>query len=166
MHESDNGRTGGRAEYALPRGALALQFESRVVVRILLGVVVAALLLGFAFGRSTSLARSIPSRAAIAEQYPGMAIDEIELAWAKMLAAGPKQDLVKYYVSFIAASEIHPDEPVLWMGLDRLARYALFADTPADELLKKRLILSLRDRSGPENYKDLIGDPYNVLATR
>jgi len=102
-----------RAHYALPRGARAL--ESVPALRglhvVLPFALCAVLACGYWLGRSAD-----------AEVAAAAALD---LGAGQRLAQGPLADLLHEGPRFVGLVGRHPSEPLLWRGIERLARAAL-----------------------------------------
>jgi hypothetical protein len=108
----------GRADYALPRGARALESVPAVrVLRFVVPLVLCAMLAcGYWLGRSADAEVAAPAA--------------LDLTAGQRLAAGPLADLLHEGPRFVGLVGQHPSEPVLWRGIERLARAAL-ADVAA-----------------------------------
>ncbi len=127
----------GRADYALPRGARALE---NVPTLHLLSVavplaLVAMLACGYWLGRSSD-----------AEAAPGA----LDLGAGRRLASGPLADLLRESPRYLGLVGSHPSEAGLWHGVERMAR-AVVADAAAlDAMSRVRLEDVVRAYAPPE----------------
>ena len=142
-----------RAPYALPKGTPALQdgpFQTRRCFFIsaagTIGLVGSA---GFLVGRTSA---SPPAT----EAELAASLAQMELAWARAVARGPVEDLLRDYVSFLSVVEMHETESALWLGVDRLARAALSREGEGSTKLLERLMLTILRPSTPANLREYI----------
>ena len=128
------------ADYALPPGVPALQSDPIKTRRMFILVGLAGVAVGAA---GVFMARSWTTSENPREQ------DRL-LEWARSLARGPLQTLISGSGPFLLVVERCPSDSALWEGVERLIDHAL-ADGASDQILRARLIASLRSAHPPES---------------
>lgn len=129
-----------RAPYALPEGVPALQQDPRMNRRRLLALSLGAGLLAgsaaFWLGR-----RSAPSP--VLEPAPSLVL------WARKLAEGDLDRLVRSAPTFLLTIEEFGGDPTLWSGVARIAGHAqdLRSDDSERERLERRVLVTLHARA-------------------
>jgi len=108
-------RSPRRADYALPRGARALQgtAPSKHWYAMLAVLACAGATIGFVIGRSVSDWQQVPAR-----------LDE---ATGRELARGPLADLLRGASPYVRLVADRPHDQQLWLGVERLI-HAVLAD--------------------------------------
>lgn len=129
----------GRADYALPRGARALE-DLPLVHRVLklalpLGLI-AAMASGYWLGRSDD--------ADVGD------VTALDVKTGRQLAAGPLADLLCSGTRYLHLVNDHPSEPVLWRGVERMARAVLADDAAVDAASLVQLADVIRSLAPPE----------------
>lgn len=81
-----------------------------------------------------------------------------DLAEARRLARAPLDELVDRYVEVLDAIDLHGGDPELWLGVRRLARWALAEPGRADrERVAQQIELTLAARRGlPQDVAELL----------
>ena len=152
MRHTTEREEAARATYALPPGSSALQSDLSkgvwALVLAAMAVLITAVPVGFLVGRHTSPEAQL-------QRAWSVDLPELEQVWARTVAVGPIQDLVQSYPGFLAVAEMNSGDPSIWFGVERLAREALIARTPAMLLLRDRVLFTLRKFTPPDDYGEI-----------
>ena len=134
------------AEYALPKGVPPLQEDPVRARRAFLAVVAGCLAIGGSggwFAHSSWGGRGAAPR------------DE-DLEWARVIALGSIDQLVEAAGPFLGVVDQRSPDPVLWNGVERLARASLVSETKDRQSLRRLLVRTLQTAQAPAELRNLI----------